>query len=150
MCSATATISWFKDEHRLAEDDYQADLDQPGVEALTLLEDEPGLSSADLARRSYVSAQTMGGVVANLERTGLIKRRAHHTHGRIRQATPTPTGSRLLAKAHQRVRKIEQQMTSDLDADERHQLFGMLRRCAKALDEARKPDAPSDPRPHDA
>lgn len=107
----------------------------PQYAALTFLEDEPGLSSAELARRSFVSAQTMGGVVANLERAGLVERRAHRTHGRILETSPTPAGQCLLSDAHRRVRKIEERMASNLDADERRQLLGMLRRCGEAIDE---------------
>ena len=42
----------------------------PEYAALTALADEPGMSNADLARRAYVTPQTMNQVLRELERRG--------------------------------------------------------------------------------
>ena len=102
--------------------------------ALAALEDDPGLSSAELARRSFVTAQTMHGLVGGLERAGLVERRAHPAHGRILETTLTEEGLRRLGEAHRRVRAIEARMARGLSKQERAQLFGLLRRCALALE----------------
>lgn len=102
--------------------------------ALAALEEEPGLSSAELARRSFVTAQTMHGLVGGLERADLVERRAHPTHGRVLETTLTEEGLRLLAEAHARVQAVEAQMADGLRDEERAQLLELLRRCRAALE----------------
>lgn len=48
---------------------------------LSVLGRDPDLSGADLARACNTTPQAMNGVLATLERGGLIARRAHPTHG---------------------------------------------------------------------
>src|ERR1700722_9693573 len=57
-------------------------LTTPQYAVLSFLENEPGASSAELARRSFVTPQTMIRIVENLETLGLIRREPHPTHGR--------------------------------------------------------------------
>lgn len=126
-------------------------LTAPQYAALAILEEEPGISSAELARRGFVSAQTMSGVVANLERGGLVERRPHPTHGRILETTLTAHGRTLLGETDRRVRAIERRMTSGLAPEERRQLLASLHRCAGALEggEVRTRDTPA-PSPRSA
>ena len=49
--------------------------------ALSALEAAPGLSGAELARRSLVTPQTMNAILVNLEAAGLVVRRPHPEHG---------------------------------------------------------------------
>ena len=51
------------------------DLSVPQYTLLSVLEHRPGLSNAQLARRSYITAQAMHQVVNGLEERGLITRR---------------------------------------------------------------------------
>src|SRR5262245_2865268 len=67
--------------------------------ALSVLARVPGSSGADLARGSNTSPQAMNGVIATLEREGLIERHSHPTHGRILQVTLTDEGQRRLEAA---------------------------------------------------
>jgi DNA-binding MarR family transcriptional regulator len=108
-------------------------LTTPQYAALTILEQEPGISSAELARRSFVSPQTMAGVVTNLERAGLAERRPHPSHGRVLETVLTPRAARLLTEAHRRVLAVEDRMVSGLPADVRGQLVEWLRQCTAAL-----------------
>jgi len=55
----------------------------PQYAALTFLDESPGLSSAQLARRAFVTPQTMNRMVANLEAAGLIARGPHPELGRV-------------------------------------------------------------------
>ena len=48
-----------------------------------LLAEEPGLSNAQLARRSFVMPQTMNRILAMLGASGLVEPRAHAEHGRV-------------------------------------------------------------------
>jgi len=105
----------------------------PQYAALTFLDESPGLSSAQLARRAFVTPQTMNRIVANLEAAGLIARGPHPELGRVLQASLTPQGRKLLTECHRRVQQVESQMVADLTPAERQQLAGLLQRCADAL-----------------
>lgn len=86
--------------------------------ALSVLAREPGASGADLARGSNTTPQAMNSVLATLQREGLVERRPHPTHGRIRQVTLTEEGQRRLEAAHPAVRGLEKDIESDFTADE--------------------------------
>ena len=70
--------------------DFGATLPQYAV--LTALAEEPGLSNADLARRTFVTPQTMNQVLRELEQRGWVSRHPHPGHGRILQAELTDGG----------------------------------------------------------
>src|SRR5580658_7667294 len=53
---------------------------------LTGLDEEPGLSNADLARRAFVTPQSMHAVLQELERLQLGVRRPHPRHCPLLQA----------------------------------------------------------------
>jgi len=63
---------------------------------LTALEEEPGLSNADLARRAFVTPQTMNQVMRQLEERHWVTRHPHPGHGRILQAALTDSGRQTL------------------------------------------------------
>jgi DNA-binding MarR family transcriptional regulator len=109
------------------------DVTTPQYAALSVLGEEPGLSNAALARRSFVTPQTMNQILVRLEDAGLVERRAHPEHGRVLQAYLTEEGERLRRECAERVDAIEEQMVSELSEDERSNLLGMLRRCSAAL-----------------
>ena len=104
-----------------------------GYAALSLLAERPDLSNAELARRSFVTPQTMNELLQKLEVRGLIERRAHAVRGRILPFRLTPSGEALLTGGHQRVRAIEARMVADLTADEREHLRTALQCCRAAL-----------------
>ena len=81
---------------------------------LSVLARDPGLSGADLARACNTTPQAMNGVVATLERDGLVERRPHPTHGRVLQVTLTDEGSRRLAAATPAVRRLEDSIEEGL------------------------------------
>src|ERR687894_847430 len=54
--------------------------------ALSILERREGLSSAQLARRHFVTPQAMHQLVASMERDGLIERRSDDDNRRILRA----------------------------------------------------------------
>ena len=112
-------------------------LTTPQYAALSVLAEGPGLSGAEVARRCFVTPQTMNGVLVKLEGAGLVSRRAHPQHGRVLQAYPTQEGEKLVVRAHRVVVEIEERMLGDLESDERLGLLEMLRDCADALVEER-------------
>ena len=109
-------------------------LTPPQYAALSVLEDEEGISGASLARRCFVTPQTMNGILVNLEKAGFLERRAHPEHGRVLQAYLTGEGEEMLSRAHALVEAIEGRMLEDLAEGERERLLAALRGCADALE----------------
>jgi len=108
-------------------------LTAPQYAVLTAVARHPGISNAALARAAFVTAQSMQGIVANLERDGLIRRTADPDHGRIRRSTLTDRGRQVLHGAHAAVDRIETAMTAGLSDAEAARLATLLARCADNL-----------------
>jgi len=119
-------------------------LTTPQYAALALLEADPGLSNAELARRAFVTPQTMNAIVVSLEAAGLVERRPHPTHGRILRGYPTEAGRETLGRAHGLVLEIEGRMLAPLDMAARTALLDALRRCADALEDGSAAPAAED------
>jgi DNA-binding MarR family transcriptional regulator len=109
-------------------------LTAPQYAVLAALSDEPGLSGAALARRCFVTPQTMTGIIANLLRAGLIAREPDIEHGRILQTRLTFRGMDVLRQARQAVGEIEERMVAELVRAEREALADLLAQCARALE----------------
>jgi len=105
----------------------------PQYTALSILRDRAGLSNAQLARRSYVTPQSMNEVIASLERDGLVARSPAANHGRVLEMTLTDAGRDVLARCDAAVNEMENRMLADLDAEERAQLLTALKDCVHQL-----------------
>jgi DNA-binding MarR family transcriptional regulator len=92
-----------------------------------------GLSNAQLARRALVSSQSMNEVLLALEQRGLVSRRAHPEHGRIRQARLTAKGRKTLGLCDAEVREVEATMVGGLSRSEQQALHRSLLSCVRAL-----------------
>jgi DNA-binding MarR family transcriptional regulator len=101
----------------------------PQYAVLAFLEQSPGLSGAELARRAFVTPQTMHRIVAHLESAGLVSREPHPEVGRRLDATLTPAGRERLADCHRRVEAVEARLVAGLATAEREQLVTLLERC---------------------
>ncbi|MGY3240483.1 MULTISPECIES: MarR family winged helix-turn-helix transcriptional regulator [unclassified Bradyrhizobium] len=88
----------------------------PQFAVLTMLNAYPGLSGADVARLTFLTPQTVGVIIRNLERDGAIVMTPHPIHGRIQQWTLTPRGNTLLKACRERVIELEKRLASGLDA----------------------------------
>ena len=110
------------------------DLTTPQYAALSELAKEKGLSNAELARRCFVTPQTMHQIVTGLERSELITRSQHPEHGRIQQVDLTKEGETRLEHAHKLVRGIEKEMTLALTKTDIEQAENLLTECYKALE----------------
>jgi DNA-binding MarR family transcriptional regulator len=100
---------------------------------LTLLDEEPGLSNADLARRAFLTPQTMNQTLRSLEDKRWVTRSPHPGHGRIRQASLTPGGREALLACHEAADAIEERMLAGLRPRDRQQFESALRACIDAL-----------------
>ncbi len=111
-------------------------LTAPQYNVLSAVRLQPGISNASLARGAFVTAQSMQGIVANLERIGLLRRDPHPTHGRIRQSELTSRGIQVLAHANDTVGGVEKTMTAGLKREEIEMLCFLLQRCAENIQSA--------------
>lgn len=91
------------------------------------------LSNAQLARRAYMTPQSMIEVIDALERKGLIRRDPHPNHRRVYPATLTAKGRRVLAACDAAVEEMEEQMLAELSTEERESLLAWLKACVRAL-----------------
>ncbi|MCP3408350.1 MarR family winged helix-turn-helix transcriptional regulator [Bradyrhizobium sp. CCGB01] len=88
----------------------------PQFAVLTMLNAYPGLSGADVARLTFLTPQTVGVIIRNLERDGAIVMTPHPVHGRIQQWALTPRGATLLKACRERVIALEKRLAASLDA----------------------------------
>jgi DNA-binding MarR family transcriptional regulator len=102
---------------------------------LTALDEEPGLSNADLARRAFVTPQSMHAVLQELERLRFVVRRPHPAHRRVLQAALTEAGRRTLNSAANAVNAMEEQMLHKLSNPARSGLASALSSCIDSLTE---------------
>ncbi len=118
--------------------DLEAVLTPEGVSvaqytALTVLERSPGLTSATLARRAFVSAQAMSEVVRTLEANGFITRTPDPSHGKRLLLDLTPAAVELLDTLRGPVDAIESRMTAGLGTGDDAELRRMLTSCLEQL-----------------
>jgi DNA-binding MarR family transcriptional regulator len=95
------------------------DLSIPEYTALSVLQRRPGLSNAQLARRSLITPQSMIDVVSGLEENGLIARKATASHARVLAIRLTPEGRRLLTKADTAIQLFEEDLLADVPSERR-------------------------------
>jgi len=89
---------------------------------LSFLAETPGLANADLARRAFVTPQSMNEVLKQLESTGLLERRRNPANARILNAYLTRTGTKKWSAVRGQVQKLEARLLSGLTSDERQTL----------------------------
>jgi DNA-binding MarR family transcriptional regulator len=106
----------------------------PQFAILNELHLNPGQSSADLSRRSTLTAQAVNLTVRYLETRKLLQRSPHPVHGRILQTSLTPAGRVLLKECLRRVLAVEAQMLKGLPAKERRVISAWLVHTANATD----------------
>ena len=108
-------------------------LTTPQYAALTHLEADGPLSGAELARRCFVTAQTMNAILVGLERARLVERTPHANHGRVIEARLTKRGRAKVQGAHRTVFGIEDRMLSKITPVGRRRLSEALRRLVENL-----------------
>lgn len=101
---------------------------------LFTLDAEPGLTGAELARRSFVTAQTMNTTLRRMERDAQIERRPHPARPRADSWFLTKKGLSQLKPAKVIGKEIWRKMLSPLKASEIAQLKKVLQQCIRSLD----------------
>jgi len=101
--------------------------------ALTVLERHPDMTSAQLARYSFVTSQSMADMIAPLLTRELIDRRADPVDRRRLVLSLTARGRRLLRSYQPKVAALEQGMVRSLTASQVDELTHLLLACRRAL-----------------
>ncbi|MEU6549505.1 MarR family transcriptional regulator [Streptomyces sp. NPDC046915] len=101
--------------------------------ALTVLERHDGLSAAQLARDSFVTAQSMADLVRSLEGRGLVRRERNPRNRRELLILLTDAGRELLAGFADPVRELEERMVAELTAHQEEQFRQALSKAWQAL-----------------
>jgi DNA-binding MarR family transcriptional regulator len=102
--------------------------------ALTVLERHGDISSAQLARNSFVTAQTMADMVVILEDRGLIERHRDAADKRRLLIALTPAGRAVLEDRRPHVAAIEKRMTGALSTSDAALLRRFLVDCRTSLE----------------
>jgi len=101
---------------------------------MTAVAEEPGLSNADLARRVFVTPQTVHGVVRGLEGAGWVER--VRGEGRTVEIRLTDAGRAALDQGHLAAADVERRMTSGLSPAKVEATRTALLECCRALEAA--------------
>ncbi|WP_155981384.1 MarR family winged helix-turn-helix transcriptional regulator [Nocardia sp. BMG111209] len=101
--------------------------------ALTVLERRRTMSAADLARASFVRAQSTSDLVSALERHGLIERSADPANRRRLVISLTAQGHAFLAEYNPLVAQLEERMLVGFDAADRDRFREYLVAGRRAL-----------------
>jgi DNA-binding MarR family transcriptional regulator len=91
------------------------------------------LSNSQLARRSFMTAQSMHEVIHRLEREGLIERTPHPNHGRKLPAALTGKGRRVLAACEVAVAEFEATMLRSFSKADRTTFLNMVKAAVQNL-----------------
>lgn len=103
-----------------------------GYTALTVLAVRPGLSNAQLARRSFMTPQGMNQAIAVLAERGLVRRSPYEDNRRKQRIDLTESGRRVVAECSAVVEEYEQELLRLLDPEAREQLNALLRTVVDA------------------
>jgi DNA-binding MarR family transcriptional regulator len=105
----------------------------PQYIVMSVLRNRPGLSTAQLARRSFVTPQAMNEVIARLEEEELVKRQVDRDHRRVLRATITPRGRRLLERIDAEIAELEEEMLASVSEEHRALFTEVALQCVHAL-----------------
>jgi DNA-binding MarR family transcriptional regulator len=104
--------------------------------ALRALADLPEASASELARRCFVTRQSLQDLLTGLRSAGLITDAPAASRGRARALALTATGRKRLAAGDAAVDAVDVTMVDGLTPTERNRLAAMLVQCAENLERA--------------
>jgi DNA-binding MarR family transcriptional regulator len=101
--------------------------------ALSVLQVRPGMSSAQLAVRSFMKPQSAHQTVIELEAMGYIERKPEEFNRRILRITLTVKGRVLLETCNSAVDRLEEKMFEGFPDTEVSELHLLLNHCIRNL-----------------
>lgn len=100
--------------------------------ALNLIVHHEPVSSADLARRADMTAQSMGEFIKALEAKGFVVRKVDPANRRVIHVSSTPAGRKALVQCENRVDQAEREFFACLSGEEVANLRFLLSRVRSA------------------
>lgn len=101
--------------------------------ALTVLQRRPGITSSELARRSFVRAQTMAATLEPMLEAGLLQREKDPAHARRMLLSLTEKGAEVAAALAPGMSEIDEIVVRDFTNEERELFAQLLRRARRAM-----------------
>ncbi len=111
----------------------------PHFMVLKVLAQEPGLSGAQLARRTTVTAQSMNGLLRGMESTGMILREKHPENRRTDSWFMTRSGLKQVTEAGEIADSVINRMLASISKADAARLAELLHECATALQDGAEP-----------
>lgn len=96
---------------------------------LIAIDDEPGRSAAEAARRLHVTPQAVASLAAKLEDRALVERRPHPRHHHVQELRLTDAGRDLLHSAKAAVEVLDEQIRQELGPEDTARLIALLNRA---------------------
>jgi DNA-binding MarR family transcriptional regulator len=104
---------------------------------LSVLAKYPGISSAQLARLTFVSPQAANEMVGTLEAKGFLRRSIDRSNRRRLEVKLTPAATRALATCDAQVDALERDLFRDVEPEDRAHFHRMLDTCLRAITDLR-------------
>lgn len=101
--------------------------------ALTVLQRHPGMSGAQLSRRSFVSPQAGSEMIAHLGRKGLVKREPDKRNRRVLRVSLTSEGERVVRAGERWMDQLEGRMLAGVSSAQARRLRQCLEVCVHNL-----------------
>ena len=113
------------------------DLQMTGIQytILSIVDQREGISSAELSRRFFVTAQTMNEIINGIEQRGLIARKEDPANKRILRMKLTAQGRKLLKKCDNIADRIEEAAFDWITPDQHQALRQNLQLLLQGLRE---------------
>lgn len=124
--------AWLALRAVVAEALVRHDLSVAQFASLLMLQESPGLSVADVARKVSTARQSANEMLGGLERAGLVERRPHPTDRRSQQIFLTGAGEARLAEAAPTVHAVEARLSAGFSAEQMAVVDAWLERMTEA------------------
>ncbi|MGI5245284.1 MarR family winged helix-turn-helix transcriptional regulator [Dactylosporangium sp. CA-139066] len=128
--------AWLALRGVVAEALVQHELSVAQFASLMMLDESPGLSVADVARKVSTARQSANEMLGGLERAGLVERRPHPTDRRSQQIYLTDAGRVRLGEAMPTVQAVEARLAAGFSPQELAVVNAWLVRMTEATTSA--------------